>query len=107
MRNIHINPHPMPTPVARKKAAVVALMSVAIFAAACSGDQVADGPYKDVAKPHITLAKGNTTADSLLPVNFSARDDIGIKSVHVTLSGGMVATYDTTLTSAATALDVG
>ncbi|MEO7997049.1 MAG: hypothetical protein ABI852_06365 [Gemmatimonadaceae bacterium] len=76
--------------------------------AACSGDEVGTGdPVRDSAKPRVSLVKGNTTSDSILPVSVSARDDIGIKTVHVTLQGGVTATFDTTLTSAATSLDLG
>ncbi|MEP6763136.1 MAG: hypothetical protein ABJB66_02435 [Gemmatimonadaceae bacterium] len=90
-----------------RKAAITIAFGAAMFAAACSGDEVAGGPYADAVKPRITLAKGNSTADSILPVSISARDDIGIKTIHVTLAGGVVASYDTTLTSASTALDLG
>lgn len=75
---------------------------------ACSGDEVGTNDIvRDSAKPRVTLVKGTSTTDTILPVSVSARDDIGIKNVHVTLQGGVSATFDTTLTSAATSLDLG
>ena len=100
--------HVSSTANARRTIVLSTMFGAALFVAACSGDQVvAGGPYKDIAKPRITLVKGNSTADSLLPITVSAHDDIGIKNIHVMLAGGVVATYDTTLTSASTALDFG
>jgi hypothetical protein len=85
---------------------LLALVGATVLAAACNGDEVNAGPIPDSIKPRISLAKGAATTDTLLPVNISARDDIGIKTIHVTLVGGLVAAYDTTLTSAVTSLDM-
>jgi hypothetical protein len=85
---------------------VVVLASVAALGA-CTDEPVDPSLIPDTAKPRITLVKGATTTDTIIPVTFSARDDIGIRNVNVTLTGGVVATYDTTLTSASTALDLG
>ncbi|MEO7359815.1 MAG: hypothetical protein ABI120_05765 [Gemmatimonadaceae bacterium] len=75
---------------------------------ACTGDEVVTGEaIKDSAKPRVTLGKGTSTTDTILPVIVNAKDDIGIKNIHITLQGGVVASYDTTLTSASTAFDLG
>lgn len=94
-----------PRAAARPKALLTAL-AVAMLAAACSGDAVIDPPFRDAVKPRVTLAKGNVESDSVLPFSVSARDNIGIKNIHVWLSGGLIASYDTTMTSAATELDI-
>ena len=76
--------------------------------AACTGDEAVTGEaIKDSAKPRVTLGKGTSITDTLLPVTVHAKDDIGIKNIHVTLQGGVVASYDTTLTSASTSFDLG
>lgn len=97
----------VPVMKANRTARALALLGVAAVVAACSGDELSDPPFKDVAKPRVTLVKGNAASDTLIPVSVSARDDIGIKNIHVTLAGGVVATYDTTLTSASQSLDLG
>lgn len=86
---------------------LIALVASSIALGACS--EATDDPsiVPDTAKPIVTLTKGNATTDTILPVNVSARDDIGLKNIRVTLSGGLVATYDTTFTSATSAMDLG
>ncbi|MBC8090316.1 MAG: hypothetical protein H7Z40_23900 [Phycisphaerae bacterium] len=86
---------------------LIAVLSSVAGLGACSGDAADPSLVPDSAKPRITLVKGNTTTDTILPVTLSARDDIGIRNVRVLLVGGVTATYDTTLTSASTALDLG
>ena len=71
-----------------------ALIAVATLSACDSGSAVSDGIIADSAKPRVTLIKGNTTTDTIIPVSISARDNIGIKNIHVTLQGGVVATFD-------------
>ncbi len=84
-----------------------ALIAVATLSACDSGSAVSDGIIADSAKPRVTLIKGNTTTDTIIPVSISARDNIGIKNIHVTLQGGVVATFDTVLTTATTSMDLG
>src|SRR5688572_18702863 len=89
------------------KLGLIALVASAAVLGACS--EATDDPsiVPDSSKPLVTLVKGNSTTDTILPVSVSARDDIGIKNIHVTLAGGLTATYDTTLSSASTSLDLG
>jgi hypothetical protein len=89
-----------------RPAHLLAALGVILVTSACSGDAVIDPPFRDVVKPRVSLAKGNVSSDTILPVGVSARDNIGIKNIHVTVTGGLIATYDTTLTSASTALDI-
>jgi len=86
---------------------LIAMLASAAALGACSDESVDQTLVPDTAKPRVTLVKGSTTTDTILPVSISARDDIGIRNIHVTLAGGVVATYDTTLTTASTALDLG
>ncbi|MEP6834871.1 MAG: hypothetical protein ABJB74_15895 [Gemmatimonas sp.] len=86
---------------------LIAMVAAAALSA-CSGDSAtSDGVVADSAKPRVTLAKMNSTTDTILPVGVSARDNLGIKNVHVTLQGGVTASFDTTLTSATTSMDLG
>ncbi|HEY0931450.1 MAG TPA: hypothetical protein VGE27_16125 [Gemmatimonas sp.] len=87
----------------RRLASLVAI-GASLALGACSGDEVIDPPFKDSIKPTVAVAKGNATADSLLAVTINARDNIGLKRVHLMLEGGITAAYDTTMTSAVTTL---
>jgi hypothetical protein len=68
--------------------------------AACDGDEVIDPPFRDTAKPRVTMTKGLSTADSLLEFSVVAKDDVGLKRIRVNLTGGFIASIDTTFTSA-------
>lgn len=87
---------------------LIAALFIATALGACSSDDgVSDAIIPDTVKPRVTLVKGNATTDTILPITVNARDDIGIKNVHVMLQGGVTATFDTTLTSATNSLDLG
>ena len=85
---------------------LTALVAAATLSACKSDSAVSDGTIADSAKPRVTLVKGTSITDTIIPVGVSARDNIGIKNIHVTLQGGVVATYDTTLTTATTSMDL-
>ncbi|MCZ8205976.1 hypothetical protein [Gemmatimonas sp.] len=91
------------TPRPRLRAGLGALVA-AVALGACSGDEVIDPPFADTVKPRVTIAKGNAVADTLVSVTINATDNIGLKRVRLLLSGGLTATYDTTMTSAVTSL---
>ncbi|MCA2985750.1 hypothetical protein [Gemmatimonas sp.] len=91
------------TPRPRLRAGLGALVA-AVALGACSGDEVIDPPFADTVKPRVTIAKGNAVADTLVSVTINATDNIGLKRVRLFLSGGITATYDTTMTSAVTSL---
>ena len=80
------------------RAAVLAVAVVGL--AACDGDEVVDPPFADTAKPRVTMARGNNPPDSLLIFSVQAKDDIGLKSIRIRLTGGVNASIDTTFTSA-------
>jgi hypothetical protein len=52
----------------------------------------------------VALARGNFVADSILTVNVTATDNMGLKRIRVLLSGSFSASYDTVMTSAVTTL---
>lgn len=85
------------------RAAVVA----ACVAVAACGDTTANDALADKAAPSVDLI-GPTASelaslpDSTLSFDVRVRDNLGIKSVNVVLSGGHVAAFDTTFTSAVT-----
>ncbi len=80
------------------RAAVLGLAVAGL--AACDGDELIDPPFPDVAKPRVTMTRGLNSADSVLIFSVNAKDDIGLKTIHVRLTGGINGTLDTTFTSA-------
>lgn len=80
------------------RAAVLGLAVLGL--AACDGDELVDPPFADIAKPRVTMTRGLYNADSVLVFSVNAKDDIGLKTIHVRLSGGVNGTLDTTFTSA-------
>jgi hypothetical protein len=83
----------------------------ASFAAAACGDTTANDALADKAGPSVdlvspTLAELAALPDTTLSFAVRVKDNLGIKSVHVALSGGHVATFDTTFTSAITDIEL-
>jgi hypothetical protein len=60
------------------------------------------GDRSDKNPPTVNLAKGGTTLDTLVAFQVEVKDDLGIKSIKVNVSGGVSFSYDTTFTSANT-----
>jgi hypothetical protein len=56
----------------------------------------------DKTKPTVDLTKGGTSADTVIAFQVEVKDNLGIKNVKVTLTGGLQLNYDTTFTSAST-----
>ena len=80
----------------RVAAALVILVSVG----ACN--DAGTDPFGDNSAPTVTLQQGPAGPDSVLSFNAAVRDDLGIKTVSVLLSGGVTGSIDTTFTSAVT-----
>ncbi len=56
----------------------------------------------DRTAPTLLLAKGTSTADSLLTFNVNVTDNLGIKRIQINAIGGITAQYDSVFTSAVT-----
>lgn len=85
-------------PAATSGRVLVVLGAVAALGA-CNGDAVIDPPFRDTVKPAVALAKGTAQSDTTLVLSVNATDNIGLKTIKVTLSGGVAAAYDTTFTT--------
>jgi hypothetical protein len=83
---------------ALRRAALIAVTASGL--AACDGDEVIDPPFRDTAKPRVSITRGNNPPDSLLTFSVQAKDDIGLKAIRIQLTGGFTASIDTTFTSA-------
>lgn len=67
---------------------------------ACESDELVDPPFPDVAKPRVSMIRGNNPPDSLLIFSVIAKDDIGLKSIGIQMEGGFTAAIDTVFNSA-------
>ncbi len=78
-----------------------AVMGLAVLGlAACDGDEVVDPPFRDTAKPRVTMSAATNPPEAALQFSVVAKDDIGLKSIRIQLAGGFTAAIDTTFTSA-------
>lgn len=76
--------------------------AIAVAAAvACSDSSSTSGLTGDTSAPKVTLFK-NASADSVIAFTVGVKDNLGIKSIHVSVTGGINTTFDTTFTSANT-----
>ena len=76
--------------------------AVAVAAAfACSDSSSTAGLTADGTAPTVALVK-TSSADSVIAFSVGVKDNIGIKSIHVAVTGGVTTTFDTTFTSANT-----
>jgi hypothetical protein len=81
-------------------ARIVVLAAAAIVAASCTDATTGPGgDLNDKSPPSITLARGGTTLDTLLAFQVEVKDNLGIKSIKVNVSGGLTMSFDTTFTS--------
>lgn len=73
-------------------------------AAACTDASTGPGgsDLSDKSPPSVTLSKGGTSLDTVLTFQVEVKDNLGIKSIRVNVSGAVTMTFDTTFTSAST-----
>lgn len=82
----------------------IAVAAAAILAGACSDASTGPGgDLSDKSPPTVHLAKGGTTLDSVIAFQVEVKDNLGIKSIKVSVSGGLTMSFDTTFTTASTA----
>ena len=83
----------------------LAFAAVLAGAAAC-GDSLTEGTTGDSNPPALDLAGTASSVDTVLRFSADARDNLGLKTIHVTVSGGLTFTFDTTFTSAVTSTTI-
>src|SRR5438045_3262649 len=80
-------------------AAVAALVSLGV--AACA-DTTSIDPQKDRVPPTLSLSPRTGLADTVIGFNTQAKDNLGLKLIHVQAIGAVGFVYDTVFTSAVT-----
>ena len=74
-------------------------------ALAC-GDSLTEGTTGDANPPALDLAGKVSGSDTVLSFSADARDNLGLKTIHVSVAGGVTFTFDTTFTSAVTTITI-
>jgi YVTN family beta-propeller protein len=80
--------------------AVVAA-SISLGIAACN-DSTSTDPSRDRTPPTITLTPNSGLADTVISFNTRAKDNLGLKTIHVQAIGAVGLVFDTVFTSAVT-----
>src|SRR5688572_12814070 len=83
------------------------LARAVVFAgvAAC-GDSLTEGTTSDANPPALDLAGTASGVDTVLAFSADARDNLGLKTIHVSVVGGLTFSFDTTFTSAVTSTSI-
>src|SRR5688572_7679114 len=92
----------MPIFTMRRARGGAALVAALIVAAACTDSAGAGNLSEDKSSPTIHLSKGGSVPDTVIAFQVEVKDNLGIKSIKVNVSGGLNLAFDTTFTSAVT-----
>lgn len=86
------------------KRGIVAAIVVAgsMFGVAACNDSTSTDATRDRTPPTISLSPVGGRADTVISFNTGAKDNIGLKTIHVRVIGAVGFVYDTTFTSAVT-----
>jgi hypothetical protein len=90
--------------IMRTNARGLAVVATVMFVGgACSSDSsTATNTLADKSPPSVTLAAGSSSVDTVISFQVDAKDNLGLKKITVTVSGGLSLNYDTTFTTAHT-----
>ncbi|HEX6627862.1 MAG TPA: hypothetical protein VF105_07905, partial [Gemmatimonadaceae bacterium] len=94
--------HKVPFGVLRRGFIVAAVAtSLSLGVAACN-DNTSIDPQRDRVPPTLTLTPRTGLADTVIGFNTEAKDNLGLKTIHVQAIGAVGFLYDTVFTSAVT-----
>jgi hypothetical protein len=90
----------------RTHSALALAFAAALAGAAACGDSLTEGTIGDSNAPALDLAGTVSGVDTVLAFSADARDNLGLKTIHVSVIGGLTFTFDTTFTSAVTSTSI-
>ena len=80
-----------------------AAIALALILGACAdANGVLGGNVADSIPPSVHISPSASKVDSIVAFSVDVKDNLGIKSIKVTVSGGLTFSFDTTFTSAST-----
>ncbi|HEX2723787.1 MAG TPA: hypothetical protein VHM24_12800 [Gemmatimonadaceae bacterium] len=86
-----------------RRAGLATALAIALTAAmACSDATGVGNNSADKSPPTVHLSKGGTAPDTVIAFQVEVKDNLGIKTINVNVSGGLTMSFDTTFTSANT-----
>ena len=88
-----------------RRSARLAIVAAISGVAAC-GDSLTEGTTGDANPPALDLAGVVSGVDTVLSFTADARDNLGLKTIRVAVTGGVAFTFDTTFTSAVTTITI-
>ena len=81
---------------------VVAATVVIFIAAACADSTTVLNTLADKSAPSVALSAGSSSVDTVIAFQVEAKDNLGLKTITVRVTGGLSFAFDTTFTSAVT-----
>ena len=92
----------MPTHMTRRGfASLAAAMTLVVIAGAC-GESTSSSTLSDQSPPSVALSKGGTSVDTVIAFQVDAKDNLGLKTISINITGGLDFSFDSTFTSAHT-----
>jgi len=82
--------------------AVFAATAVVFLVGACSEGTTTSNTLADKSAPSVSLSAGSTSVDTVISFQVDAKDNLGLKTISVKVTGGLTYAFDTTFTSANT-----
>lgn len=90
---------------ARRGAGLIAAATAVLVAVACSESTGLGGGERDKTPPTLQLLGGASSVD-VIAFSVDVKDNLGIKTIRVSVSGGVTLSRDTTFTSASTSATI-
>ncbi|HEX9606367.1 MAG TPA: hypothetical protein VF962_03980, partial [Gemmatimonadaceae bacterium] len=98
MTRMHIDP----TDGLRRGLAMAAVAAFISLGVAACNDTTSIDPQRDRIPPTVTLTANNGSADTVIAFSTHAKDNLGLKTIHVQAIGAVGFIFDTVFTSAVT-----
>lgn len=86
----------------RGRRAAIASIAALVVATACTDSTGVGSTMSDKSPPTIRLSRGGTTPDTVIAFQVEVKDNLGIKTIKVNITGALSLAFDTTFTSANT-----
>ncbi|MDP9176161.1 MAG: hypothetical protein M3O61_00615 [Gemmatimonadota bacterium] len=86
----------------RLLASLAAATALVVIAGACGESTSTTNTLSDQSPPSVALSRGGTSVDTVIAFQVDAKDNLGLKTISIKVSGGLNYSFDSTFTSAHT-----